>query len=500
MQSGSQSFSDYDPVIPSGRKPRAQDRSEATAVEGGASESHRAGEQEATTQTNAATWAPVKKDRSFAFTVRGHSFTFVWLFLFSALLYLRPSEFYPSFVTKNITFVVGLVTLVVYLFSQLSLEKTLTARPREVNLLLLLTVAALLSLPLSYSPSDGWVEFTSVFMRCVLIFIVIVNVVRTESRLRALLSLAVVVSCWLSLGAINDFLAGNLTVEGYRVAGRGTGIFGNSNDLALHLVTIAPISISLLFASRGGGRKLFYGGAAALMLGAVLLTYSRGAFLGMLCSLAVLAWKLGRRQRFAVFAIGLVLIVGMVLFAPGNYATRLLSIVIPSLDPVGSSDARRGELIHSIWATVFNPVFGVGMANYVLMSYRSHVTHNAYTQVSAELGIPALVCYVLFIVTPLKRVWRVERETLGFPGRERFFYLSAGLQASLVAYIVSSFFASVAYLWYVYYLVGYALCFSRIYEGVKDEPEIDGRKSVAPYKDSMDSMLTGERDLREAEV
>jgi hypothetical protein len=28
----------------------------------------------------------------------------------------------------------------------------------------------------------------------------------------------------------------------------------------------------------------------------------------------------------------------------------------------------------------------------------------------------------------------------------------------------SSFFASVAYLWYVYYLVGYAVCLRRIYE------------------------------------
>jgi hypothetical protein len=42
--------------------------------------------------------------------------------------------------------------------------------------------------------------------------------------------------------------------------------------------------------------------------------------------------------------------------------------------------------------------------------------------------------------------------------------LAVGLQASLVAYMVSSFFASVAYLWYVYYIVGYAICLRRMYE------------------------------------
>jgi len=36
--------------------------------------------------------------------------------------------------------------------------------------------------------------------------------------------------------------------------------------------------------------------------------------------------------------------------------------------------------------------------------------------------------------------------------------------AALVGYMVCSFFASVAYLWYVYYLVAYAVCLRRLYE------------------------------------
>jgi hypothetical protein len=38
------------------------------------------------------------------------------------------------------------------------------------------------------------------------------------------------------------------------------------------------------------------------------------------------------------------------------------------------------------------------------------------------------------------------------------------LQASLIAYLVSSFFLAVAYNWYVFYLVGYAVCLRRLYE------------------------------------
>ena len=105
------------------------------------------------------------------------------------------------------------------------------------------------------------------------------------------------------------------------------------------------------------------------------------------------------------------------------------------------------------------------MGNYAAeMSYRGQVAHNAYTHVSAEMGIAALVCYTMFIVTPLKKLGQVARETFGTRANSDFYYLAVGLQASLLGYMVSSFFASVAYLWYVYYLVAYAVCLRRLYE------------------------------------
>lgn len=453
MQSGSRGFTDYEPVT---RRRRAAGR-------------ERAGEMPSDDDGGARVRAASKKSESKkeetpAALKPGHSLTYLCLFLFTVLLYLRPAEIYPSAVTNNITFVVGLLTLAVFLPSQLSIEGTLTARPREVNAVLLLAAWALVTMPLAVSPADAWESFAGTFIRCVVIFIVIVNAVRTERRLRWLLLLAVLVSCWLSLGAVGDYRSGNLTVEGYRVGGHGEGIFGNANDLALHLVTIAPLAVALSFASRGAARKLFYGGAALLMSAAVVVTYSRGGFLGLACAFGVLAWKLGHRHRLAVFAAALVVFAGLLVLAPGNYAVRLLSIFVPSLDPVGSHAAREGELMRSLWVALRRPIFGVGMGNYVLMSFDSHVTHNSYTQVASELGVPGLACYLVFVFTPLRRMLRVGREALAEGGeRGSFYYLAVGLQASLAGYAVSSFFGSVAFLWYIYYLAGYAVCFERIY-------------------------------------
>jgi O-antigen ligase len=105
------------------------------------------------------------------------------------------------------------------------------------------------------------------------------------------------------------------------------------------------------------------------------------------------------------------------------------------------------------------------MGNYAPnMSYRGLVTHNAYTQVAAEMGMAALAIYVMFVVAPLRKLGQIARETLCDQSTVRYHYLAIGLQAALLAYLISSFFAAVAYLWYVYYLVAYAVCLRRLYE------------------------------------
>lgn len=391
--------------------------------------------------------------------------SYATLFLFTIVLYARPAEFYPSRLTASLALVIALATLAFFIPTQLSLEGTLTARPTEVNLVLLFCVTGLLSIPLAINPPIAWQEFSGAFIRCIVMFVVIVNVVRTKTRLRGLLFLALGASLWLSVQAISDYNQGLMTIEGYRASGRGTGIFGNTNDMALHVVTIFPITIALLFGSRGLFGKLLYGALAVLMLGGIVLSYSRGAFISLIIVVVFLAMKIGPRHRAGIVAAVVVLGGAVLLFAPDKYGGRLLSIFVPSLDPGGSSDARRGELMRSLYLAIRHPLLGIGMGNYQPeMSYRGLVTHNSYTQVAAEMGATALVCYTLFIVTPLRKLGQVARETFEARSNSHYYYLAVGLQASLLGYMVSSFFLSVAYVWYVYYLVAFAVCLRRLYE------------------------------------
>lgn len=438
------------------------------------------------------------QNKSSTFLKRSHAFSYAALFLFTAILYARPSEFYPSPFTASIALIAALVTLGFFIPTQLSLEGTLTARPPEVNFVLLFLLTGLLSVPLAMNPLDAWYEFSGTFIRCIVMFIVIVNTVRTEARLRGLLFLALASAVWLSVEAINDFRLGLATVEGYRVGGRGVGIFGNSNDMALHLVTILPIAIALMFGTRGTPRKLLYGACATIMIAGIVLSYSRGAFVGLIVIFGFLAMEMGRRNRTGM-TLGILFIgAGFLLFAPGNYVGRLLSIFVPSLDPLGSSSARRAELFRSVYVALRHPIFGIGMGNYgPQMSYRGLATHNAYTQVAAEMGLAALACYLMFILTPLRKLGQIARETFEVRGNSHFYYLSVGVQAGLIGYVVTSFFLSVAFNWYVYYLVGYAVCLRRLYEFetgkavvVEKRKERKARRRPALQIDSDDRAVT----------
>ncbi|MEJ7709184.1 MAG: O-antigen ligase family protein [Pyrinomonadaceae bacterium] len=152
----------------------------------------------------------------------------------------------------------------------------------------------------------------------------------------------------------------NFDVEGYRVKGSIGGMFGNPNDMALHLVTMLPIAVGLFLSTRNVAKKLVLVTCLALYLIAIVVTLSRGGFLGLMCVTAFLGWKISRRNRPAVI---LLIILGACAFlalAPGEYSNRLASIGNFSLDPNGSAGARQALLIRSILVTLSNPIFGVG--------------------------------------------------------------------------------------------------------------------------------------------
>jgi len=292
---------------------------------------------------------------------------------------------------------------------------------------------------------------------------------RTEKRLTVMILLGLLTSIILSVGAIRDFSGGELALAGKRITGVLGNLFENPNDLALYLVTFFPILIGLALGTRNPFSKVLYLVSAILLLGGTVVTFSRGGFIGLLFVTGTLVWRLGKKNRFLIGVVAVILLTCFLALAPGAYRER-----ITSTD--ASSESRTGELKRSIFLTLRHPLFGVGLDNFVLYSNTAHATHNAYTQVASEVGLPAAVVYVLFLVAAVKRVRKVP-DPHDLESKEKWFgYLAIGLHASLIGYMVTSFFASVAFLWYVYYLAAYVIAIDRLNE---NSYRLDGPKYLS---------------------
>ena len=407
----------------------------------------------------------------------GHTLTYVGLYIFSILVFFRPYELIPalSFLSTS-AFILALVTLIIYIPTQFTTEGSLTVFPTEVKCVLAMAFLALLTMPIAKDPPTAWETFNDVFSKAVAMFIVMVNVLRTRRRLMGMVWLSLSVGVYLSYVALDMYWRGELNAEGYRVDVGVKGLFGNPNDLALHLVTMIPLAVCLGLASNSRLMRLVFFGMAILFLAANTVTYSRGGFLGLIAASAVMIWKLGRRQRLNVSVVSIVVGGLFILLAPGNYAVRILSIFGLATDPVGSSDQRKELLERSIIVSLRNP-WGIGIGNFPIVGVRNLVTHNSFTQVSSELGLLGLAAYLIFMISPFRKLGAIERTLFKKNEHDWFYYLAIGLQASIVGYMVSSFFVSVAYNWFIYYLIAYAVAFRRIYqiekglkEGVKAEP------------------------------
>lgn len=400
----------------------------------------------------------------------GHIMTYIGLYLFSVFVFFRPYEWYPQLVfLQSGAFFLALATLLVFFPTQLIVEGSPTIFTTEVKSILFLTAVALLSVvsPMTKDHALAWETFNDPFIKAVLMFIVMVNVLRTRRRLLGIMWISFGISLVLSYIAIGMYMRGELKSEGFRVEVNFGGMLGNPNDMALHLVTMTPLAICLGLAAKNKLMKLVYFAAAFMFVAGNMVTFSRGGFLGLIVASAILAWKIGRKQRFNTVIAAVVIGVLFILLAPGNYGLRLLSIFVPGMDS-GSSNQRQESLILSIIVTLRNP-WGIGMGCFPIVGIQNLQTHNAFTQVSSELGLQGLAAYLVFMLSPLKKLAAVERTLIEKDESGWHYYMAIGLQASIAGFMVSSFFDAVAYNWFIYYLVAYAVSFRRIYRIEKGE-------------------------------
>jgi putative inorganic carbon (hco3(-)) transporter len=177
----------------------------------------------------------------------------------------------------------------------------------------------------------------------------------------------------------------------------------------------------------------YYAAAVAILCGGVIISWSRGAWLGFGISLFAILFAFPRRlwHSLALVAIigGLLGLLGSTGWLPISIASRINSATeeLFAFDDVRGVDidpenyAVVERLAH--WQAALNmarshPILGVGMGNYEIAypAYRlinwkfplGHA-HNYYLNVFAEAGMIGLVCYAALWAGVMLLTWRARQ-------------------------------------------------------------------------------------------
>lgn len=414
---------------------------------------------------------------------------FLFLYLFTFLLYIRPNDLIPAMGVFPLTKIIAIIAPLTFVYTQYKLGKPIINWTIEVKMIFVMLALSVLFTPFAVSPIDSVRTLNETFIKVVIIFLLMIALINTRERLRSLIRLTVLCGTWLAIFAIRSYARGDFAMPDGRIKGIVGGIFGNPNDLALALNLLIPLAVALALTGEWRARY-FYALSALIMTGGVIVTFSRAGFISLVAQAGVMIWKFGRGMR--VKAILATLIPSIILLAAvsDRYHNRLTSIVDFEKDETGSAQQRRDLLIRGFDLAVRHPFIGVGIGNFHIYSIRERVAHNSYLETAAELGAFGLIAYLILILAPLRGLARIERETLLPRNRDALEtkFLSIGLQAALVAYLVNSFFSSCQYLWYLYYVAGYAVALRRIYAPERAVPT--KAKQEASFADQLESLGT----------
>ena len=202
--------------------------------------------------------------------------------------------------------------------------------------------------------------------------------------------------------------------------------------------------------------EILWSASLLMMTYAVLRTGSRGGFLALAVAAVVCLWEFAIRGR-RPFLIGFAVLAGLILWqsAGGMVMGRLRATLDGNEDSAAayaSGQARQLLFWKSLDVTMQHPLFGVGPGNFDQVSGQWHTTHNSFTLLSSEGGLPALILYVLIFWSAFKNLRAAKRRA---PKRTEARLLAGALFASLAAYAVGSAFLSVAYSYFPYILVAY---------------------------------------------
>jgi len=319
----------------------------------------------------------------------------------------------------------------------------------------------------------------------------------------------------LAIEVLSFFLG---STEGVKDAGRFAfvvGTFSNANDFAALLLMGLPFCLLVVRTRRGLSvlKVACFVGIFLIPL-SVVRTGSRGGLLALLIMFVLYFFSVPVLQRVPLAIMALLLAVAAVVFS-GSGALDRYKTIFRSGDTVYYANAteasaalstltRKELFLSSVRLTIQHPLLGVGPGMFQIADAKDaeeqkhpaawHQTHNTYTQISCEEGLPALFFYCAALFFCFKATRVVRQGAAAHPVLRPYSDTAFCLRLSLIAFAVTGTFASDAYYFYFPMLAGLCAALERSVSA--DMKALKTRQNVYPLPPAPPRQRTGYPPMR----
>ena len=268
--------------------------------------------------------------------------------------------------------------------------------------------------------------------------------------------------------------------------GQGSGnYFKDENDLSLYIDTMLPFCYFLFLYEKNRMKKMAYGLSMLIGILAIVASFSRGGFVGLVCMAAV-AWWFSPRKVVSLLIIA-TLASTMYFYGGQRYEKEMAT----STDIQEGTARARIESWKSAWRMFLDNPFGVGGNNFQVRfpEYQTdyfkrgmwgRVAHSLWFTLIPELGIVGIYIYLSLLFYNLKDIFWLKNSRNKLKNSrdgEYIYSLSLSFLASFAGYFASGTFLSVLYYPHYWYLTALLVAISRIvrnktYQGLGEVSEV----------------------------
>lgn len=409
----------------------------------------------------------------FAGTIRD---PFWGLVVFSMFTHITPQQLSMDYISPlRVPFFLSLFVLLSYLISSKYPAK-IAERPVEFWLMVIMLLGMLVG---GFNAYDRKValEYTFTFAKFVLFLLLFINIINSIEKVKWFINALMISAGWMVYKCWD--LRGT---TGFRFENIHGGIVMDSNMFAAAHVLLFPLLVRQIFL--GDWKIRFVAALCAFgMLMSIIITGSRGGFLGMVSELVAFAF-IYKSHRKKVISFLIVLVLTASVFVSNDYLGRIGDVFSPGAtieeDASAAGRIAAWKLSYEIWKE--NIIWGCGIHNFEYYNgyyneglpwgARGHVAHSLWFQSLVEGGLMVFIPLVTLLGLFFYRTTKICKNYANTLHKQHIHDIYA-LQVGMIGFLICATFINRLFYEPIYWWCGLAYIHTKIQMNLLGEEDQD---------------------------